>query len=90
MRSSSGGPRIIKPMMTDEKAEIRTAAAPTSFPTFARGCIWGLARSTTASKAVLTNSAVQTPPMVKIRIAHWVSGKLSQAARNTTIAEARA
>ena len=31
----------------------KTAAAPTSLPTFARGCCCGLARSTTASRAVL-------------------------------------
>jgi len=65
-----GGPRIRSPIKTAEKAEIRTAAAPTSLPRMANGCCCGLARSTTASKALFRNSANQTRLMAMSRIAH--------------------
>lgn len=71
--SKSGGARINNPTKTEAMAETKTAAAPTSLPIFASGCLFGLARSTTASIAVLINSAMNTNAIVKISIAHSVN-----------------
>lgn len=71
-------------MITADAAVINTAAAPTSFPTFARGWRWGLARSTTASKAVFKNSAVHTEEMVNSKTAQSRSDKPNQIAIDTT------
>jgi hypothetical protein len=57
------------PIRTAMSAAMSTAAAPTSLPTRASGCISGLAKSTSASRAVLTNSAVHTSPMAKKSVA---------------------
>ena len=67
--TSKGGPNNKIPTTTAESAAISTLAAPTSFPTLARGCKFGLAKSTTISNAVFKNSAVQTIAMVRTRTA---------------------
>src|ERR1700690_2562700 len=72
--SHNGGPKIKTPINIAASAEISTAAAPTSFPTFARGCFSGLAKSTTASIAVLMNSAVKTMAIVRISTAQSRAG----------------
>ena len=88
--SKSGGPRISKPTRIDVSAAINTAAAPTSLPTFANGCCCGLARSTTASKAVLMNSAVQTSAMVNSSAAQSLVDTWSHHAISKTSMEANA
>jgi hypothetical protein len=78
------------PMMTADIAVINTAAAPTSLPTLASGWRLGLAKSTTASRAVLRNSAVQTKAMVRISKAHSGLERPNQAANASVQAVARA
>lgn len=73
-----------RPTKIEVNAAISTAAAPTSLPTFAREWCCGLARSTTASKAVLMNSAVQTSAMVSNNTAQSRIGKRNQKATSTT------
>lgn len=81
-----GGPRIKKPMMAADPAAIKTALAPTSFPTFANSCCSGLAKSTTASRAVLINSAVQTIAIAMMIIAQsWASKPNQMDTRITAI-----
>ena len=84
MVDQSGGPSINSPTTTEAAAAIKTAAAPTSLPTFARGCWFGLARSTTASSALFKNSAVQTVLMATNRTAQSRVGNFSMYAIRMT------
>jgi hypothetical protein len=88
--SKKGGPNIRIPIKIDVSAEIKTAAAPTSLPTFASGCCWGLARSTTASRAVLMNSAVHTNAIVSIKTAQSLVDKCNHNANKIARVEATA
>ena len=72
---------MMKPTTTAEIAAMSTLAAPTSLPTLAKGCMLGLAKSTTTSSAVFRNSAVQTTAIVKIKIAQSRRGNFNHNAK---------
>jgi len=73
------------PITTADVAAINTAAAPTSFPARARGCNSGLAKSTTISRAVFRNSAVQTIAIVVDKTAQSRKGNPNHKPRIITV-----
>jgi len=88
--SQSGGPMMRIPISTDDPAAIKTAAAPTSLPILASSCCSGLARSTTASRAVLRNSAAHTSATDRIITAQSRGRRRSHNPRRITMILARA